>query len=92
VIVFPDFYFCKYFFLFGLKGDANMFEFDVDDDLDLHVVQVSDDQVAIILKKQAVWNLNLIIYQFAAMGIAADWQLQILSRTDVSSLLSSYSL
>jgi hypothetical protein len=38
-----------------------MFHFDIDDYFHLHIVEVADDEVIIVLEKQAVGNLYLFI-------------------------------
>jgi hypothetical protein len=59
-----------------------MLHFDVDDDLDLHIFEIADNEVTVVLQKQTrivekvpVRDFYLLIKQFAPIRVAVDGEL-----------------
>lgn len=61
MIVLSDIYFSKNSIFLCFETGSYMFQFDIDDYFHLHIVEVADDEVIIVLEKQTVGNLYLFV-------------------------------
>jgi len=79
MIVLSDIYFGKNSIFLYFESGRYMFHFDIDDYFYLHIVEVADDEVIIVLEEQTVGNLYLFIQKLAPVRVTADRKPKVLA-------------